>query len=138
MSNAQSGIGVQFLRETTHSGGNFSAIAEVLTISFSLSRTTIDVTNLDSLSGYKEFITGFREGGEITMGMNFSYSGFADLKDDFEDDTELNYQIKVPGTNACTFEFAGRITKIGFNADKDNAIRADITVIISGFVDLGT
>jgi predicted secreted protein len=138
MSNAQSGIGVQFLRETTHSGGSYSAIAEILTVAFSLSRSTIDVTNLDSDSGYKEFITGFREGGEVSMGMNFTYAGFADLKDDFEDDTELNYRISVPGANACTMTFAGRITKIGFNVDTTNAIRADITVIISGEVTLDT
>ena len=31
----------------------------------------IDVTSLDSCNGYREFIGGFRDGGTITMRMNF-------------------------------------------------------------------
>ena len=60
---AISGVGTTLYRSTT-SGGTFAAVAEIPSISGpNMTRDTIDVTDLDSTGGYREFIAGFRDGG---------------------------------------------------------------------------
>jgi hypothetical protein len=62
-SDAFAGVGTVFKRGAV-------AIAEITSISGpNLTRGTIDVTNLDSTNGYREFIAGFRDGGEVTLSM---------------------------------------------------------------------
>jgi predicted secreted protein len=92
---AISGVGTHFQRATADtSDPTFASIAEVNSISGpSLSRDTIDVTSLDSTSGYREFIGGFRDGGEVSLEMNFTKDGFTDMKTDFESASLWDYRI---------------------------------------------
>ena len=66
MSNAFSGLGTKFLRwdsSNPTSSGDWEVIAEVISISGpTMTREFIDVTSLDSIGGYREFIAGFRDG----------------------------------------------------------------------------
>jgi len=134
MSNAQSGVGVSFKKGDGTSNESFTAIAEVKNLNGpSMSRGTIDVTNLDSTGGYREFITAFRDGGECSMTMNFTRAGYDDLKTDFDSEDSVNYQISIPSPNAMTLEFTGYITNLaGPNATPDGAIEAEVTIKIDG------
>ncbi|MCK9281385.1 MAG: phage tail tube protein [Melioribacteraceae bacterium] len=133
-SNAFSGVGTVFNRATADtSNPTFAAIAEINSISGpNLSRDTIDVTSLDSTGGYREFIPGFRDGGEISLDMNFTHDGFADLKADFEMEGVWDYQIVFANTDVTTFDFAGIITAIGIAVPMDDKVTASVTIKISG------
>jgi len=139
MSDAIAGVGAQFKRESDSESGVFSAIAEVSNIGGpELARDTIDVTSLDSTGGYREFIGGFRDGGEVSLSMNFTIDTYNQMKTDYESDDAHNYQVVLPDTGATTLEFAAFVTRLGLSVPTDNKISADVTIKITGQVTLTT
>lgn len=135
MSSGVAGVGAAFKRGDGTSSETFTAIAEVKNITGpGMVRDFIDVTSLESTGGYREFITGFRDGGELTFSMIFTRDGFDDLLLDFDDDNSHNYQVVLPDTGATTFDFAGYITGLPLTIVPDDAIIVDVTVKITGQV----
>ena len=106
-SDAFSGVGTSLYRQdpTTSAWEVFSEVNNIEGPGFT--RDTIDVTSLDSTGGYREFITGFRDGGEVTMEMNFTNANVDKLKSDFETDTLVNYKIVLPDDDESIFSFSG-------------------------------
>ena len=136
---AVAGVGTAFKRGDGASNEQFSAIAEINSITGpNKSRGTIDVTSLDSTGGYREFIGSFRDAGQVDLNMNFTMAGYNDMNDDFESSALVNYQIVLPDTNATTFEFAGFVTAIGMALTTDDKITATVTIKISGQVTMTT
>lgn len=132
---AIAGVGASFKRGDGESNESFTAVAEVNSIAGpTMTRNFIDVTSLDSTGGYREFITGFRDAGEVTLNMNFTRDGYDNMKDDFESDSTRNYQIVMPDTGATTFEFAGLVTSIPLDIPTDDKITATVTIKLSGQV----
>lgn len=137
MSDAIAGVGTQFKREDDTSSGVFNAIAEVNSITGpSMVRDTIDVTSLDSTGGYREYITGFRDGGTVVLNMNFTRDGWNQMLLDFEDDNTHSYQIVFPDTGATTLDFDGYVTDLPITTTPDDKVTADITIKITGQVTL--
>jgi len=136
-SNAAAGVGTSFRR---WDGSNFVAIAEINSITGpGMTRDTIDVTSLDSTGGYREFITGFRNPGTVTLAMNFTITSYDLMHDDFEDPNAQNYEILLP-TEAgdYSFEFEGYVTELPLTIPPDDKITADVTIQISGAVVVNT
>jgi len=130
MSNAFSGVGSQFRR---WSGAAWVAVAEVKSISGpTMTREMIDVTSLDSTGGYREFIPSFRDGGTITLSMNFTYVGYTLLKQDFQSDTLINYEIYL--SDGTSIEFSGYVQDLPINVTFDDAVTSEITIKVSGMV----
>ena len=137
MSDAVSGIGATFKRSDMATAPAFTAIAEVGDINGpNKSRDTIDVTHLGSTSGYKEFIGGLRDGGEVTIDMNFTYAGYDLINDDFEDDNPRDYQIVLSDSTATTLQFSALCTKLDLKTPKGDKISASASFKISGVVTL--
>lgn len=66
MTNAKHALGTQLQMSDGASPPVFTTIASIVSITGpSISADTIDVTNMDSPGGWKEFIAGLIEGGEI-------------------------------------------------------------------------
>jgi predicted secreted protein len=99
-----------------------------------MTRDTIDVTSLDSTGGYREFITGFRDAGTLTLTMNFTRSTFNTMKEDFESDTAKNYEIVLPDDENTTLEFEGLVTELPLEISPDDKITASVTIKITGQV----
>lgn len=138
-SNAFSGVGTKFKRSNMLSSPTFTAIAEVNSISGpDKSRGTIDVTNLDSASGYREFIPGFRDAGQVSLNMNFTLAGYNTLNDDFESDAIRDYQIVFGDTGATTFEFSAYLIQLGTAIPLDDKVTATATFKISGAITIET
>ena len=136
-SNAISGVGTQFKRGDGASSEAFVAIAEVNQITGpSMTREQIDVTSLDSTGGYREYIAGFRDGGTVELNMNFTRTGYETLKDDFEADANVNYQICLADTDTTVLSFAGLVTDLPMSIPTDDKITVDVTVKITGEVTL--
>lgn len=137
-SNAFAGVGTQFQRET-NTPGTYATIAEVSSIDGpSLAREVIDVTSLDSTGGYREFIGGFRDGGEVTLELNFTLSGFNQFKDDFEDDGTHNYRIVMSDDGATTLQFAGFVSSLPPSIQPDDKVTLAVTIKVTGQVTLDT
>lgn len=128
---AIAGVGTKFQRSTT-SAGTFEDIAEVLSIDGpGMSRENIDVTNLDSAGGYREYIPGFRDGGTISLSMNFTKETYATMFGDYESDEKRFYKIVLPAANG-TISFEGFVTECPLSISPDSQITADVTIQISG------
>jgi len=135
MSNAIAGVGTKFRRWGGNANPNWVDIAEITSIDGpTKSRDTIEVTNLDSTGGYREFIGGFRDGGTVTLPMNFTRETYEIMNDDFEDDDLQNYEILLPDTEATSFEFTALVTELGLAVPADDKISADVTLKVSGQV----
>lgn len=138
-SNAIAGVGTKFYRYGAGSTG--VAIAEINSITGpGMSRDTIDVTSLDSTGGYREFITGFRDGGTVTLAMNFTDGTYSTMLADFESNTACAYEIVLPNTQQTSVEFLGLVTELPLTIPTDDKITADVTIKISGkvYVNSGT
>lgn len=134
MSDAFSGVGSKF-RRWNSSTGAWVAIAEVKSISGpTMTREMIDVTNLDSTNGYREFIPSFRDGGTVTLSINFTYAGYLILKQDFQSDDLINYEILLADTGGTSIEFSGYVQDLPISVKFDDAVTSEITVKVSGMV----
>lgn len=134
MSNAKIGYGTTLTR-----AGN--AIAQITNIAPpNLSADSIDVSAMDSANGYREFIQGMRDGGEVGVEMKFypgDTNGQAGLIDDFNNGTLQAFVITFPTAMGATWTFNAIVT--GFEGDIpfDDAIGASATLKISGKPALG-
>jgi len=136
MSNACSGVGTIFRRWDNSA---YEDIAEINSISGpGMSRSTIDTTSLDTTGGYRTFIAGFRDAGTISLNMNFTRTTYELMKDDFESDTEVDYEILLPDDENTSLNFAGLVTELPLDIPTDDKITANVTIKISGTVSLNS
>ena len=139
MTNAIAGHAVALHIGNGSTAETFSAIAEVLDISGpNQTVEQIEVTSHSS-AGWREFIAGLRDGGEISFPVNFIPgdttqwgTGNDSLMDLFNTGTTWNYRIVFP--NGYYGEFAALITAFGVSAPVDGAVTADMAMKISGAV----
>jgi len=135
MSNAFSGVGTTFQRTTNQATSvpSFDTIAEINSIDGpNKTRDTIDVTSLDSSGGYREFITSFRDGGEVSLEMNFTQAGYIVMNDDFETEDSRDYRITLPDTNGTVMDFTAYVTSLGMSVPLDDKVTAPVTLKITG------
>ena len=136
MSNAFSGIGTKFYRWSSTST-EWQAIAEITSITGpGMSRETIEVTSLDTTGGYRQYISGLREGGTVSLSMNFTRATYEQMKDDFEDDDNQFYKIALPDTVETSLEFEGLVMELPLTVDPGDRVTADVDIQISGKVEL--
>ena len=129
-SSAIAGVGTKFRR---WDGSTWLEIAEVNSIAGpTKARNAIDVTSLDSTGGYREFIGGFRDGGTVTLPMNFTRDSYDRMNEDFESDDLQNYEIYLPDDEHTSFEFEALVTELGLAIPADDKVTADVTLKVSG------
>jgi len=132
MTKAFSGVGTIFQK---WDGSEWVVISEITSIKGpGFKRDPIEVTNMDSIGGYKEYIAGFRDSGTISLSMNFSRDGFDALKADFETDELQNYEIVLGDAVKTSFEFQGMVTELPLTISAKEAVTLDVTIQISGVV----
>jgi len=138
MSNAISAFGTLLKIGDGGSPETFTTIAEVTDISGpSLSADTIDVTNHNSAGGYREFIQGLKDAGEVTFTINFiptesTHNAATGLLKDYEDGTLRNFQLVFPDAGNTTWSFAAVVTGFEPAEPIDDKLAADVTLKISG------
>ncbi len=128
---AISGVGTIFQR-WNESTNKWEAVANITNISGpSATRNTLDTTTLDTEGGYRTFITGFRDAGEITMSMNFTRTAYDIMFGDFESDDPHNYEIILPDEENTSIEFEGFVTGVPLTIPEGVATM-EVTIKISG------
>jgi len=131
MTQAFAGVGALFRK---WSGTAWVSLGEVISISGpSMSRNTIDVTSLASTGGYREFIAGLRDPGQVTFQMNFIRDDYDEMKADFESDTVQDYEIVLPDLEKTSIEFQGLVTELPVNVPEE-AVTCNVTIKVTGQV----
>ena len=127
------GYGASFKRGDGASPEVFTALGEVTAINgFELSKDTVDATHMGSPDRYREFISGLRDGGEVSVELNFVPDGTAitNAFTDFDADVARNYQIVWADTS--DFEFSGICTGISTAVPVDDKMSATFTYKVTG------
>lgn len=99
-----------------------------------LSADTIDVTTLDSDGGYREFIGGFKDAGEVSLEGYLELEagkGQKDLYDLFESGDTEDFIILFPDTIG-KWEFEGVVTGFSTGADLEDPLSFSCTIKVSG------
>lgn len=99
-----------------------------------LSADTIEVTTLGSADGYREFIQGFRDAGEVSISGFFKPSettGQATLLTNLNDGSLDAYSIEFTNL-AYKWTFNAIVTGLSTNAANDDAVTFDATLKLSG------
>ena len=103
-----------------------------------MSRTVIDTTALDTLGGYRTFIGGFRNAGEVTLNMNFARDTYEVMKEDFESDSSFSYEIQLPDSEDTVLSFNAIVTQLPLDISTDDKITANAVLKITGQVSVST
>ncbi|MDP2365069.1 MAG: phage tail tube protein [Ignavibacteria bacterium] len=113
-------------------------LAEVTNISGpSQTMDTIDVSSHDSPSQYKEFVAGFRDGGDLSLEGNFikgDTTGQVAMHTDFQAGTKRNWIVKMPGWAAGKPQMAGEglITAFSISYPYEDKISFSATIKVTG------
>lgn len=99
-----------------------------------ISADSIDVTDLSNSDGYREFLAGFKDGGEVPV------EGFLDGADDGQDalyglmesGASSAFSIIFPTAIGKTWSFNGVVIGFSTSVDVDNAITFSCTIKVSG------
>jgi predicted secreted protein len=130
------GFGTLFKRGNGAGPEVFTTIANVTNIGGpSRSRETIDVTSHDSPGGWMEFVGGLKDGGELSIDINYDPAELThDLDDDFDDAAPRNYQIVIlPDTaDEYTWTIAGVMTGLEDEFPYDDKMGRSLTIKVSG------
>lgn len=110
----------------------FEEIGEITDISGpELSKDTIDVTSMDS-AGWKEFIASLKDGGEVSLEMNFTREAYDTLYSDFLSDDLQAYEIVVNDDEGTTINFDGLVTSLGISVPVADKVSSSATIKVSG------
>ncbi|GGV80491.1 MULTISPECIES: phage tail tube protein [Streptomyces] len=110
----------------------FTAIANVTSVKGpEIERETYDVTAHDSPDGWREFIGGLKDGGEVTLNVNYDPREHDTLIADYEDPDPRNYKMVFPGTLG-SWQLKLILTKFSQEAPVDDKLSAEITFKVSG------
>ena len=139
-SEAFAGVGTKFQR---WNGATWDDVAEVNAIEGpGMTKDTLEVTSLDTDAGYNEFITGFTEGGTLTLDMNFTRETYELMKEDFESDEVRSYRIQLPDYDSepSTFTIEGLVIELPITMTADDKVTADVVIQITSQVilDIGS
>lgn len=110
------------------------AVAQLKSIGgLDLTADTIDVTCLDSTGGWREFIGGFKNGGEVSMGGFFTGAlGQDEMYDKFIAGTVTSCSIVFPTTISANWAFDAVVTKFATAVATEGAVTFDAAVKVSG------
>lgn len=113
----------------------FSAIAEVTNVGGpGMSLETIDVTSDSSPGGWKEYVGGLLDGGEIKLELNFAPGNATHqaLAAAMGSRAKKNFKLVFPDTPATTWSFAAFVTNFEPSAPADGKLGASATLKITG------
>ncbi len=82
-------------------------------------RDIIETTTLNSPGGRREKITGLRDGGQISLDLNFTRAGWDQFQDEISTEVATPYEVKLNDAGQTTFAgnalvvSQGRSTAVG-------------------------
>lgn len=100
-------------------------------------RELVDVTNHESQGGYREFINGLNDAGEITFDINYlpfdgTHDASTGLLADFDSGIRRAFNLVFPDSGATTWSFNGLVLGFEVSAAIDDALIASVTIKVTG------
>lgn len=117
---------------------SFTTIAEVTSIGGpALSLDPIETTHHASTGGWREFIGGLLDGGEVSFDINYdpvgaTHDASTGLIADMVARTVRNFQLVFPDTGNTTWSFAALVTSFEPSEPVDDKLAASVTLKVSG------
>ena len=125
-------FGTLFQRGDGGSPEVFTTVAHVTDISApELSRETHDVTAHDSTDKWREFTGGLKDGGEVSLELNYDPRDHDALVVDLDDDEPRHYRIVWP-QGIGQWDFAALMTNFTAQAPHDDKLSGEATFKVSG------
>ena len=135
MTSAAAAIGSEFRLGSTASPPVYTLVAEILSIGGpEVSAEEIDVTSLDSTGGYKEYITGTKDGGTVSLEANWikGNANQLSMRNLVDSGATRWFQISFADSPNTIATFQGVVTAFGMSADPGSQLKATFSVRISG------
>ena len=114
----------------------FVSIGEVLNVDGpGFTKDTHDVSHATSPNRYREFIAGFKDGGEVTLELNMLQADYANFLALFDSSGANNYQLTLPDSNYSTkptIVFAAHVTTQGLANPVEDKSTMAITLKVTG------
>lgn len=113
--------------------GNMVLLAGVVSVNgVSPSREVVDATDMASTDRYREFISGLRDGGEVTIGLEFDADGteYANAISDLNSDAVGYYEIEFP--DGSQWGFSAFLTTPALDTPLDDKMMAELTYKVTG------
>lgn len=124
-------FGTALSRGDGSSTETFLAIAHVTNVGGpSTSRDTYDVTAHDSADGWREFVGGLKDGGEVSIDVNYHPAEHDTLAADYADTDPRNYKVAFP--DGSEWAFAALLTGFEPGAPHDGQLTASLGFKVSG------
>ena len=130
---ATKGMGTKFNIGTEDSKKTVAELTEIG--GMELSADTIEVTTLDSADGYREFMQGLKDAGEVSLSGYFNPTtgkGQKELYDLFEGGELTDFEIEFPESLGAKWGFKGILTAISTSAPMEDNIPFEASIKVSG------
>lgn len=114
---------------------NSIAVAELTEISgIEMEADTIEATTLDSPDGFREYISGLKDGGEVGVSgyFNPSDNGQIALTNAFYSGAVGDYSIDFPPSVGASWQFNGIVTSISTSASTEDGIPFEAAIKVTG------
>lgn len=113
--------------------GTFTDVANVTNITApSIERETLDVTSHGSTEGWQEFLGGLKNGGELSVEVNYDPDLHDDLVEHFDEGAPTKYKITWPAAVGGSWTFNAVMTGFAPEAPYDDKLSAEISFQVSG------
>lgn len=116
----------------------FTTVAMVKSITGpTLQGEDIDITNQDSPGGFREFINGLIDPGELSFEINYdpgdaTHDAATGLLGDLTSRSVINWELIFPDTGSTKWTFSGSVKSFEANIPVDDVLSASITIKITG------
>lgn len=121
---------------------SFATIANVMTIGGpEYTKDMLEVTSHDSPGGWKEFVGSLKDGGTLSLDINFDPANtthVALLQSLLDESQPTNWQLVFPDPAHTTWTIPAMVQKFGTSAPHDGKLGASVDLKIAGQPTLGS
>jgi predicted secreted protein len=112
-------------------GITYTDVADVTEIGvLDLSAETIETTVHGSASGFRTFIGGLKDGGELKMSINYDPANHGTIFTALGEDT--SHEITLTDAGAAIITFDGIVTGLSVGAPMDDKLTGEVTIKVTG------
>lgn len=114
------------------SGVTWDPVANVTEVGvLDASAETIDTTAHDTANGWRTYIGGVKDGGELKMSVNYDPAIHGAIFDLLGDDG-IKHKVTLPDAGAAEIVFSGIVTGFSVGAPFDDKLSGEVTVKVTG------
>lgn len=122
---------------------SFDVVGRLRSISGpNVQKEPVEDTTLDASGGYKQYLSGLRDGGTVEFPLSFTpgtastpANKHQEVIADIDNDTDAarrNWQIEWP--DGTIVDFQGEVTGVAWNTEPSSPVDASITIQINGAI----